>query len=39
MIIIKQQEDYTKVLQMQYADTKAPVDLTDITAFSEMWVS
>ena len=36
MIIIKQQEDYTKVLQMQYADTKAPVDLTDITAFSEM---
>lgn len=38
MIIIKQQEDYTKVLQLQYADTLQPVDLTDIMAFSELRV-
>lgn len=36
MIIIKQQEDYTKVLKLQYADTQAPVDLTDVIAASEL---
>ena len=36
MITIKQGEDYTKVLILQYADTKEPVDLTDVSAYSQM---
>ena len=36
MIVIKQHEDYTKVLQFQYADTRQPVDLTDVVATSEL---
>lgn len=36
MITIKQGEDYTKVFELTYADTNDPVDLTGITAKSEM---
>ena len=36
MITIKQGEDYTKVLKLQYADTREPVDLDDVSAYSEM---
>lgn len=36
MITIKQYEDYTKVLELQYADTMTSVDLTGISAYSQM---
>ncbi|MBQ6518299.1 MAG: hypothetical protein IJI14_06240 [Anaerolineaceae bacterium] len=36
MITIKQNEDYSKILQLQYADTNTAVDLTGITAYSQM---
>ena len=36
MITIKQGEDYTKVLKLEYADTKQPVDLSDFDAYSQM---
>ena len=36
MVIIKQNEDYAKILQLQYAETMLPLDLTDCTVYSEM---
>ena len=36
MITITQGQNYTKVLEMKYADTLEPVDLTGITAYSQM---
>ena len=36
MIVIKQNEDYSKVLELQYADTMTAVDLTGISAYSQM---
>lgn len=36
MIIIKQNEDYTKYLHLQYADTGEPLDLTGCSVYSQM---
>ena len=36
MIIITQNEDYTKYLHLQYADTGEPLDLTGCSVYSQM---
>ena len=36
MITIKKKESYTKYLQLKYADTQEPVDLTNVEAFCQM---
>lgn len=36
MITIKQNEDYTKYLHLQYADTGEPLDLTGCSVYSQM---
>lgn len=36
MITIKQGEDYTKYIELVYANSRLPVDLTGITAYSQM---
>lgn len=36
METIKQNEDYILILNLQYADTLQPIDLTDVQAFSEL---
>ena len=36
MITIKQNEDYTKYLHLQYADTLEPLDLTGCSVYSQL---